>query len=221
MATADDLDPTAAARATHLRDGLRRADLVDDPIEQLQRWFDDATSAEVPEPATMALATADAAGRPSVRLVLLRGLDERGLVFYTNRESRKGVELAANPHAAVVLTWHSIGRQARASGPVEQVDEVESSAYFATRPRGSQISAWASPQSEVVAGRAELDRLREATEARFGTGPVERPPTWGGYRIRPVEIEVWQQQNDRFHDRFRYRRGDPSAATWVIERLGP
>jgi pyridoxamine 5'-phosphate oxidase len=172
----------------------------------------------------MALATADAEGRPSVRFVLLRGLDQRGLVFYTNLESRKADELAANPHAAVVMAWHGIGRQARASGPVEAVSADEVAAYFARRPRGSQISAWASPQSRPVRDRADLDARHDEVEARFEGHEVSVPPHWGGYRLVPTEIELWQQRESRRHDRFRYRRtldGSAGPGPWTIERLGP
>jgi pyridoxamine 5'-phosphate oxidase len=215
-------DPLRAVRAARIEAGLRRADLDDDPFVEIQRWFDDATNVGVHEPAAMALATADAAGRPSVRFVLLRGLDHRGLVFYTNTESRKAGELAANPRAAVVLAWHSIGRQARASGRVEPVAPVEVEAYFATRARGSQISAWASPQSRPVRDRDDLDARHDEIETRFAGQDVPLPPHWGGYRIVPDEIELWQQRDSRRHDRFRYRPSPGSdGRAWIIERLGP
>jgi pyridoxamine 5'-phosphate oxidase len=214
-------DPLAAIRAARIADGLDRADLDADPMVQFRRWFDDAIAIGVHEPGAMALATADAEGHPSVRLVLLRGLDERGLVFYTNRESRKADDLAATPFASIVMAWHAVGRQARVSGGVELVADDESDAYFAGRPRGHQISAWASPQSGVIADRAELERRLHEREAALGDGPVPRPPFWGGYRIVPSEVEFWQQRDDRFHDRFRYRRADPAGRAWIIERLGP
>jgi pyridoxamine 5'-phosphate oxidase len=213
-------DRLAAARAAHVEAGLRRSDLDPDPLVALQRWFDDATDVGVHEPTAMALATADAQGRPSVRFVLLRGLDERGLAFYTNTESRKADELASNPYAAVVMAWHSIGRQVRASGAVQPVAPDEVAAYFATRPRGSQISAWASPQSRPVRDRAELDARHDEIEARFAGRDVDPPPHWGGYRIVPDEIEFWQQRDSRRHDRFRYRRA-PGEPGWTVDRLGP
>jgi pyridoxamine 5'-phosphate oxidase len=218
-------DPLAAVRAAHIEAGLRRADLDADPIVELQKWFEDATAAGVHEPSAMALATADADGHPSVRFVLLRGLDQRGPVFFTNTESRKADELAANPYAAIVMAWHSIGRQARVSGPVEPLAVDEVAAYFATRPRGSQISAWASPQSRPVRDRAELDARHDEIEARFAAHDVPLPPNWGGYRIAPDEVELWQQRDSRRHDRFRYRpapgSADAGGRAWIIERLGP
>ena len=166
----------------------------------------------------MSLATADATGRPSARIVLLRGLDGRGLAFYTNRESRKGGELAANPRAAVVLHWKTLGRQVRAEGRVEMMDDAGSDAYFAGRPRESQIGAWASPQSRVVASRDELDRLFAAASERFAGAEVPRPPRWGGYRLVPDAIEFWQHGANRMHDRIRYTRAGDG---WAAERLAP
>jgi pyridoxamine 5'-phosphate oxidase len=221
-------DRLAAVRAGLQRQGLCRSALAPDPIVQVQRWWDHATEVGVHQPEALALATADGEGRPSVRFVLVRGLDERGLVFFTNHESRKGRELQANPYGAGVLAWHTIGRQARIGGPVEPVGAAEADAYWASRARGSQLAAWASPQSEVVADRAELDRRYAAEEQRWAGRPVERPERWGGYRIVPTEVEVWQGRGDRFHDRFRYELvvdGDGRAAgdpgRWRIARLGP
>jgi pyridoxamine 5'-phosphate oxidase len=220
---ADVTDRLTAVRADLERRGLRRGELAADPIEQLRRWWDHATEVGVHQPETLALATADAAGRPSVRFVLLRGLDRRGLVFFTNLDSRKGRELAANPYAAGVLAWHAVGRQARVAGPVEQVGDAEADAYWATRGRGSQLAARASPQSDMVAGRTDLDRRFAAEEARWEGRPVERPARWSGYRIAPVEVEVWQGRRDRFHDRFRYARvaHDGGEYGWRIDRLAP
>jgi pyridoxamine 5'-phosphate oxidase len=212
-------DRLAEVRAALARDGLRRQDLAAEPIAQLQAWWDHAVKVGVPEPEALALATADVAARPSVRFVLLRGLDDRGLVFFTNHESRKGRELDANPYASGVMAWHTIGRQARVAGPVERVPRAEADAYWATRARGSQLAAWASPQSEVVADRAELDRRFAAEEERWLGRPVERPARWGGYRIVPVEVEVWQGRLNRFHDRFRYARVAPGR--WALDRLAP
>jgi pyridoxamine 5'-phosphate oxidase len=226
----DMTDRLAAVRADLERRGLRRADLAADPVEQVQRWWDHATEVGVHQPEAVALATADTAGRPSVRFVLLRGLDRRGLVFFTNLDSRKGRELAANPHAAGVLAWHAIGRQARVAGPVEQVGEAEADAYWATRARGSQLAARASPQSDVVTDRTALDRRFAEEEARWEGRPVERPARWSGYRIAPIEVEVWQGRRDRFHDRFRYERvanddnnndHDNDNDGWRIDRLAP
>jgi pyridoxamine 5'-phosphate oxidase len=165
------------------------------------------------------VATVGADGRPSVRTVLLKGFDERGFVFYTNHDSAKGHDLAANPYAAAVLVWVPLERQVRFSGPVTVVDRVETEAYFASRPRGSQLGAWASPQSAVVGGRAVLDAAVTATEQRFaGRDVIPAPPFWGGYRIAPEVVEFWQGRPDRLHDRVRYRH---DGAQWTAERLAP
>jgi pyridoxamine 5'-phosphate oxidase len=192
-------------------------DLLDDPIEQLQEWLREAESAS-PQANAMTLATADRRGRPSARQVLLRGIDPRGLVFFTNRTSRKASELAENPRAALVLHWYELGRQVRVEGAVEEVDEGESEAYWRTRPRGSQIAAWASPQSQVVASRRDLDGLYDAAEREQGAGDVPLPHFWGGYRVLPDAIELWQHRENRLHDRVRYRRADGG---WTRERLAP
>jgi pyridoxamine 5'-phosphate oxidase len=192
-------------------------DLLDDPIEQLQEWLREAESAS-PQANAMTLATADRRGRPSARQVLLRGIDPRGLVFFTNRTSRKASELAENPRAALVLHWYELGRQVRVEGAVEEVDEGESEAYWRTRPRGSQIAAWASPQSQVVASRRDLDGLYDAAEREQGAGDVPLPHFWGGYRVVPDAIELWQHRENRLHDRVRYRRADGG---WTRERLAP
>jgi pyridoxamine 5'-phosphate oxidase len=195
------------------------ADELDaDPVAQFQRWFEEATETGIALPHAMALATADAEGRPSVRHVLLRGIDRRGFVFYTNRESRKGRELAANPQAALVFFWTSLDRQVSARGPVEPVSDEESDAYFASRPRDAQIGAWASHQSEPLDSREALDaRVREA-EAHHAGAEVPRPPYWGGYRVVPDEFEFWQGRRHRLHDRFVYRR---DGEGWTIRRLSP
>lgn len=190
---------------------------VGDPIALLHAWLDEAR-ASVDEPHAMTLATATAAGTPSARIVLLRGLDERGLVFFTNRDSRKGDELRANPRAALVLHWWELGRQVRVEGRVEEVSADESEAYWATRPRGSQIAAWASPQSQPLADRAELDARVTEADARFGDEAVPLPPFWGGFRVVPDAIELWEHRDDRLHDRLRYVR-DGSA--WRSELLAP
>jgi pyridoxamine 5'-phosphate oxidase len=198
--------------------GLRRADLDPDPFVQFTRWFDHARDAGLYQPEAFALATSPADGAASARLVLLRGFDARGFVFFTNRGSRKGDELAANPRGGLVFPWQQLARQVRATGPIEPVDEAESDAYFASRPRGSQISAWASPQSDVVHDRDELDARRDEQDERWAGRDVERPPFWGGYRLVPEELEFWQGRINRFHDRFRYR---PDGRSWIIERLAP
>jgi pyridoxamine 5'-phosphate oxidase len=190
-----------------------------DPLARLRAWYDDAVAAGVPERDAMALATADAAGRPSVRFVLLKGIDERGVRFFTNYESRKGRELAANPLASVALYWQPLQRQVRLEGPVERLRAEESDAYYASRPRGSRLGAWASHQGTVLASREELEaRLREA-EARFPGEDVPRPEYWGGYLLRPEAVEFWIGRESRLHDREHYgRRADGS---WEMLRLSP
>ena len=198
---------------------VRIEDLLADPVEQFRLWFAHAGQAGQPEPEAMGVATSTPDGHPSLRWVLLRGFDQRGFVFYTNRRSRKGGELTANPHAAAGFRWYVVDRQVRIAGPVSEVDDAESDAYFASRPRGSQIGAWSSDQSRPVADRAELERRLAEAEARFEGGPVPRPPWWGGYRIEPVEMEFWQQGPFRVHDRFRYtRRADGG---WDLTQLFP
>jgi pyridoxamine 5'-phosphate oxidase len=180
-------------------------------------WFADAVAADLPEPNAMVLATADGQGRPSARTVLLKGYDERGFVFYTNYHSRKGVELAANPYASVVFLWLGLSRQVRVEGTCTQVTREETAAYFALRPRGARIGAWASPQSAVVGSRAELDAAVAAAEERFSDADdVPPPPHWGGYRLAPQVVEFWQGRQDRLHDRIRF-----DVAREKVERLAP
>jgi pyridoxamine 5'-phosphate oxidase len=198
--------------------GLHERDVDPDPFVQLAAWLDDARAAQPVawDAAVLATSLDDV---PSARAVILRGLDERGLVFYTDRSSRKGRELTANPRAAVVLMWPTLERQVRVEGDVSEVSDEESDAYFASRPRGSTLSAWASNQSEVIDSRSQLEDAVREVEERFGNGPVPRPPRWGGYRVEPREIEFWQGRPDRLHDRLRYRRAADGA--WIIERLSP
>jgi pyridoxamine 5'-phosphate oxidase len=191
--------------------------------EQLRAWFDAAVApgAGIVEPNAIQLATVSGTGRPSVRTVLVKTLDERGIVFYTNYESAKAADLEANPYAAAVFAWLAFERQVRLSGPVERVTRAETQAYFESRPRGSQLGSWASPQSTVIESRAVLEARDREIEARFGDGPVPTPPNWGGYLLRPEVVEFWQGRADRLHDRLRYRSTGGASASWVIERLAP
>lgn len=197
---------------------LREEDVAADPVAQFGTWFREAEEAGVRLPETMILATASADGAPSVRAVLLKGVDERGFAFFTNRESRKGGELAANPRAALVFLWPALGRQVRVEGRVSVVDDDEAEAYFRTRPRGSRIGAWASPQSSVLGSREELERRVAEAEAAHPGDDVPLPPFWGGYRVEPEAIELWQHRESRLHDRLRYRR---HGSAWLLERLAP
>ncbi len=198
---------------------LDPASVDPDPIAQFRAWYQEARAAEVVEPDAMTLATVGRDGRPSARIVLLRGLDERGLAFFTNRDTAKGRDLRARPYAALTFAWLELHRSVRVEGSVTVLPEPESDAYFASRPRASQIGAWASPQSEVIPGRAELDRRVEQAEARFADAIVPRPPHWGGFVVAPAALELWQGRPSRLHDRVRYTRDERGA--WRVERLAP
>ena len=213
------MDRVARLRKEYTRAGLKESDTHPNPIEQFRTWFDEALDANLHEPNAMTLATSTPHGRPSVRVVLLKGFDERGFVFYTNYEGRKGEELEANPYCALLFYWGELERQVRVEGRVGRLPDEESDAYFAGRPRGSQLGAWASEQSRPVKDRGALEeRLREL-EAEYEGREVPRPPFWGGYRVEPEVIEFWQGRENRLHDRLRYRRSGNGG--WRRERLQP
>jgi pyridoxamine 5'-phosphate oxidase len=209
----------ADLRKDYMQRGLAEADLDVDPIAQFRAWFAEELAAAPIEPNAMTLATATPDGHPSARMVLLKGFDAAGFVFHTNYEGRKGHELERNPWAALVFYWPELERQVRVEGRVERLEQEGSDAYFASRPTGSQLGAWASRQSAVLPDRAALERDLAEVTARFAGQPVPRPPFWGGYRVVPKAIEFWQGRQDRLHDRLRYRRGADGG--WVIERLSP
>ena len=204
-------------RQDYQSDGLSEGDLAEDWPTQFGRWLAEAVAAGLAEPNAMVLASADADGRPSARTVLLKGYDVRGFVFFTNYESRKGGELTANPYASLVFPWYPLHRQVIVAGPVERTSRAETEDYFAIRPRGAQLGAWASAQSERIPDRAALEQAWAAAERRF-PGEVPAPPHWGGYRLAPTSVEFWQGQTSRLHDRLRYRLAGQS---WVVERLSP
>jgi len=210
----------AELRREYRRAALTESDVDPDPIRQFERWLQEAIAAELPEPTAMTLATVDAAGRPDARIVLLKGADERGFVFFTNYESRKGLELAVRPATALLFHWIELERQVRIEGTASKVTADESDAYFASRPRPARLGAWASPQSRVIADRGWLDHELALARDRFAAAgeAVPRPPYWGGYRVMPEVFEFWQGRESRLHDRLRYRR---NAALWRIERLAP
>ncbi len=207
----------ADLRREYTYDGLQEANAAADPLVQFERWFNDALAAGLALPNAMTLATLTAGGTPDARVVLLKGIDRGGFVFYTNYLSRKGRELAANSAACLVFLWTELERQVRIEGHAEKVSAAESDEYFATRPLGSRLSAWASAQSEVVPSRDVLESTLEAMEARYGGNPP-RPPHWGGYRVIPETLEFWQGRENRLHDRLLYRRHE---GAWKIERLAP
>jgi pyridoxamine 5'-phosphate oxidase len=213
---------TSATDLAQLRVDYKRAALSErqaaaDPYDQFARWLDEAVAAAVPEPNAMTLATVDASGRPATRIVLLKAVDARGLVFHTNYDSRKGRELAANPRVALLFFWAELERQVRVEGAATKVSAMESDAYFALRPHGSQLAAWASPQSTPIADRGWLERQFAAADARFATA-VPRPPNWGGVRVVPNRFEFWQGRASRLHDRLVWSRADTG---WTIARLAP
>jgi pyridoxamine 5'-phosphate oxidase len=209
----------SGVRRVYTRAGLQEEDLAAGPMEQFQRWLALAAEADPNDYTSMTLATADREGHPSARIVLLKGYDERGFVFFSNYESRKAGEMAENPSAALLFYWPAFERQVRIEGRVEKTSREESEAYYRTRPRGSRIGAWASRQSTVIGGRAELEKEVRALEERFPDDDIPPPDYWGGYRLVPERIEFWQGRPDRLHDRLRYRRLPDGS--WTVERLSP
>ncbi len=207
----------ADLRKNYSRGSLDIADVDPNPFRQFDAWFKQAIDAQLPEPNTMTLATVDERGRPSARIVLIKGVDERGFVFFTNYESRKGRELAQNPHASLLFYWIELERQVRIEGTVVKTSDAESDAYFASRPVGSRIGAWASEQSKVIESRALLEAREREFSAQYGENPP-RPPHWGGYRLIPEAIEFWQGRPSRLHDRMLYTR---VGTDWTISRLSP
>ncbi|CAG9178109.1 pyridoxamine 5'-phosphate oxidase [Cupriavidus respiraculi] len=212
------MNQLADLRRSYVLGSLNEADVAADPITQFERWFDEALNAKLPEPNAMTLATVDAAGQPSARIVLLKGIDASGFTFFTNYESRKGADIAANPRAALLFHWVQLERQARIEGVVEKVSDAESDAYYASRPLGSRLGAWASEQSREVANRAVLEQREAQFREKFGEAPP-RPAHWGGYRVVPTWIEFWQGRPSRLHDRIGYRR--EADGNWRIVRLSP
>jgi pyridoxamine 5'-phosphate oxidase len=211
----------ADLRQEYMRSGLSEAQADADPIRQFERWFEDAVRAKVPLPNAMTLATVTPAGAPSARVVLLKGVESGGFLFYTNYLSRKGRELEASAQACLLFLWSDLERQVRIDGAVRKVSPADSDAYYETRPLGARLSAWASAQSETVAERRVLEKSMEDARKRYGDKPP-RPPHWGGYRVEPREIEFWQGRSDRLHDRLLYRRAaEAGKMRWKIERLSP
>lgn len=216
--TAEHSHPDVAAlRRNYTRDGLRRADLDSDPVGQFRKWFSEASAAGLVEPNAMVLSTADG-NRPSSRTVLLKAYDERGFVFFTNYESRKAKDIAANAHVSLLFPWYPLERQVGILGRAERISTAESLAYFASRPHGNRLGAWVSQQSSVISSRKFIEMKWEEIKRKFSHGEVPLPSFWGGFRVVPSEIEFWQGRENRLHDRFRYAR---TSEGWAVERLAP
>ncbi|MGB5297394.1 MAG: pyridoxamine 5'-phosphate oxidase [Thiogranum sp.] len=210
---------TETLRRELMAKGLIRDDLCADPIKQFEQWYAQTVETDLAEPSAMSLATVDAQGQPWQRIVLLKLFDEKGFVFFTNYASRKAEQIAANSKVSLLFPWQAMGRQVKVTGEAEKISTAESVKYFATRPRGSQIGAWASHQSQVIKSRAILDAMFDEIKHKFMDGDVPLPSFWGGYRVTPETIEFWQARDSRLHDRFMYRQEE--TARWFIERLSP
>ena len=211
----------AAMRQNYKSNGLNEADLCSDPIEQFRTWFEEARQAGIHEPNAMALATADTGGQPSIRIVLLKDIDQRGLAFFTNLESRKGRELKENPRAALNFWWGALMRQVSFEGTVKTVEDIEADKYFASRPIGSRLGAWASEQSSVIESRASLEAAERKYRTQFSGDDVPRPEFWGGFPLVPYRVEFWQGRQNRLHDRLVFSRNDSDRSEWRTERLAP
>jgi pyridoxamine 5'-phosphate oxidase len=208
----------AELRKDYCLAGLVESDLAREPYRQFEKWFQEAEAAKIPEPNAMTLATAAPDGRPSARTILLKGVDGRGFVFFSNYESRKGRELAANPRATLLFPWLALERQVIIEGPVTKVPREESETYFHSRPRASQLGAWVSQQSSIISGRSMLEENMKMLEQKYAGREVPLPPHWGGWRLAPETVEFWQGRRSRLHDRLRYRREKDG---WIVERLAP
>lgn len=211
-------------KATELRtqlmaDGLARNELNADPFYQFQNWYQQTLATDIPEPTAMSLATVDEQGQPWQRMVLLKLYDEKGFIFFTNYSSRKAQQISSNPHVSLLFPWHALGRQVKITGRAEKIPTSESFKYFTTRPRGSQLGAWASPQSQVIKNRAMLDTVLEQMKEKFSHGEIPLPDHWGGYRVTPASFEFWQARESRLHDRFLYTQ--QQEGVWQVERLAP
>ena len=206
-------------RQQFMQQGLQRDSLSIDPYRMFEAWFGQAIDSGIPEPSAMSLATVDEDGQPWQRMVLLKVFDEKGFVFYTNYSSRKAGHIAQNANVSLLFPWHALGRQVKITGQASKISTAESLKYFITRPRGSQLGAWASPQSQVITTRAMLDAKVEEMKQKFQQGEIPLPSFWGGYRVSPQTIEFWQARDDRLHDRFIYRHS--KSHEWAIERLAP
>ena len=210
---------TETLRRELMAKGLIRDDLCADPIKQFEQWYAQTVETDLAEPSAMSLATVDAQGQPWQRIVLLKLFDEKGFVFFTNYASRKATHIAANNKVSLLFPWHPLGRQVKVTGTASKLSATESLKYFITRSRGSQLGAWASPQSAVITSRSILDAKVEEVKRKFKDGEVPLPSFWGGYRITPASIEFWQARDNRLHDRFIYRLSDQRV--WTLERLAP